>query len=202
MDPSYQPPAQQNPYDFLNNQPSNQRRQLFTSNNPKQKMLVSILFVAGVIFLLVVVLVVFRSLTKKDYSVYNTMLKKQTEIIRLANTGSTKARDSSVKNYTATIYQVTTSEKTSTLAFVKKNGVKVNEKALDAAKDANNDKALTAAESANQYDQKLSELLNSLIISYQKDIQASAQKVSTKSEKTLVTTLQNNAKIIANAPTK
>ena len=95
---------------------------------------------------------------------------------------------------------VTVTEKNDTLTFAKKVGVKFNEKELEAAKDANNDKILSAAETNNQYDQKLVEVLQTLITTYQKDIQSVAAKVTTKAEKTVVAKLQSNAKIIANAP--
>ena len=202
MDPQYVPSAPQNNYDFLSEQPGNTKKPFLGSGNPKRKMLLSVLFIMGVLLIAVVVLVIFRSLTKKDYSVYKSLVIQQNEIVRIAGLGVTKARDSSVKNYSSTIYSVTLSEKNSTTAFVTKAGVKINEKELGLSKDADNDKLLAAAGSSNQYDQKLFELLNTLVSNYQKDIKAAASNVTTKSEKTIVVTLQNNANIIANAPTK
>lgn len=202
MDPQYAPTPPQNQFDFLNAQPAKQKKSFLSSNNPKQKMLISVLFVLAVLIIAIIAVVVFRSLTKKDYSVYKSLVTQQNEIVRIAAVGVTKARDTSVKNYAATIGAVTLTEKNDTLAFARKAGVKINDKDLEAAKDAANDKALATAETNNQYDQKLVELLNSLVIAYQKDIQSAATGVTTKSEKAVVVKLQNNAKIIANAPAK
>ena len=197
MDPQYASTTQ-NQFDFLNQQPVNQKKPLMTGGNQKQRMLVFGVFVLVVLLLVVVAVVVFRNLTKKDYSAYKDLVGQQTEIVRIASAGTAKARDTSVKNYAATIASVTQSEKNDTLTFAKKVGVSINEKELDSAKDASNDKALAAAESSNQYDQKLVDLLNSLIVTYQKDIQAVAGNVTTKSEKAVVVKLQANAKVIAN----
>lgn len=200
MDPQYAPTPPQNQFDFLNAQPTSPKKPFLSAQNPKQKILISALFVLAVLIISVVVLIVFRSLTKKDYSAYKSLVNQQNEIVRIANLGTSKVRDASVKNYAATISAVTVTEKNDTLTFAKKVGVKFNEKELEAAKDANNDKILSAAETNNQYDQKLVEVLQTLITKYQKDIQSVAAKVTTKAEKTVVAKLQSNAKIIANAP--
>ena len=200
MDPNYMPQPQQNPYDFLNAQPTQQKRPLLGGNNPKQRMLISVLFVLGVLFAVIIAIVVFRSVTAKDYSVYKDLVLKQTEIIRIADQGAVKARDANTKNYAATIKSVTQSEKNETLAFVGKVGLKINDKQLALAKDTDNDKTLSNAESSNQYDQAFTTLLNELIVDYQKNISAAADGVSTKTEKAIVTALQYNATVIANAP--
>lgn len=202
MDPQYAPQAPQNQYDFLNSPQTGPKKPFMTGGNPKQKVLLSVIFIVVVVVILIIAFAVFRSLTAKDYSAYKSLINKQTEIIRIADAGISKARDTSVKNYVSTVGAVTESEKSDTLAFAKIAGVNINEKQLAAAKDADNDKLLADAEKNNQYDQKLVELLNKLVISYQKDVKSAATAATGKKEKALVIKLQNNALVIANTPAK
>lgn len=210
MDPNQYPQTSQDPqqstpgrFDYILNAEAPKKAKLFGSGNggnQKQRTLISVIFVLAVVSVAIIGFGVFSSLTKKDYSAYKTLLEKQTEIIRIADLGSVKSRTVSVKNYVASIKSVTVSEKNDTAAFLKAAHVKIDEKALAAKSDANNDKALTTAEHANQYDEKLAEIINTLIIDYQKDIASLGNSVSTKTERALVTTLQTNAKVLANAP--
>ena len=193
-----QPP--QNQYDFLNVQPTRQKNPLFGGNNPKQRMLISILFVLGVLFAVIIAIVVFRSLTAKDYTSYKNLVLKQTEIIRIAELGSSQARDVTTKNYAATIKSVTQSEKNDTLAFASKVGLTIQDKQLAISKDEANDKTLAAAESSNQFDQTFTTLINKLVADYHSEIKIAASGVDTKTEKAVVTTLQNNAAVIINSP--
>jgi len=203
MDPNQLPPQQpvQNQYDYiLNSQSTNKRPAAFgTGGGQKQRILVSIIFIVVVLIIVIVGFAVFQSATKKDYSGYKTALEQQTEIIRIADLGAAKARTASVKNYASSVKSITSSEKTDTAAFLKGASVKIDEKAIALKRDASNDKLLETAEQAKQYDEKLISILNGLVITYQKNTKT-LPTPTTKAEKALVTTLQNNAKVLANIP--
>ncbi len=203
MDPNQLPPQQpmQNQYDYiLNSQTPTKKPMAFgTGGGQKQRILVSVIFIVVVLIVVMIGFAVFQSATKKDYSGYKTALEQQTEIIRIADLGATKARTASVKNYASSVKSITSSEKADTASFLKSASVKVDEKVLAQKKDESNDKLLATAEQANQYDEKLISILNGLVVAYQKNIK-SLPAATTKSEKALVTTLQNNAKVLANTP--
>ena len=203
MDPNQLPPQQpmQNQYDYiLNSQTPNKKPMAFgTGGGQKQRILVSVIFVVVVLLIVVVGFTVFQAATKKDYSTYKTALEQQTEIVRIAELGANKARTVSVKNYASSIKLITASEKADTASFLKSVNVKVDEKVLALKKDESNDKLLATAEQTNQYDEKLITLLNGLVVAYQKNIK-SLPAATTKAEKALVQTLQNNAKVLTNAP--
>ncbi len=202
MDPN-QIPQNTGQYDYILNAPTPKKANFFSggkNGGKKQTILYSIIFVLVIVTIFVVVLSVFISANKKDYTLYKKILDEQTEIIRITDLGYAKARSASIKNYATSIKSITTSEKTDTLAYLKGAGIKIDEKVLASKKDTNNDKTLTAAEQANQYDEKLTLVLNTLVISYQKDIKTLGTDVSTKTERALISTLQANAKVIANTP--
>ncbi len=200
MDPNTQTPTP-NPYDFLNSTPSPAKR-TFLGGGPKDRKLMSVLFVLGVIVLVFIAFSVFQNLTGKNYSTYITLAAKQTELVRIADIGATKARTSIAKNYAATIRQTTQSERAQTLAFLKKKNQKVTEKELTIKKDTATDKSLTAAEQTSTYDEKLINTINTLLLDYQKTVRSLPTTGLTTSEKKLITNLQTDANILVKAPTK
>ncbi len=202
MDPQnfpQQQPLAPNPYDYLNTSP--QRRNAFGGGDPKKKLIMSVAFVAIVLLVVGIGLAIILSLGKKDYTSFKNVLYTQNEITRIANTATTKARTPVTRQFVATIFYSTSTEKTQTQEILKKGGVKITDKQLAAKKDADNDKALEAAEQANRYDEKVTEILNTLLLKYSKDIKEAKAIASTKAEKELIAQLQKNILIIAGTPT-
>ena len=169
---------------------------------PKDRKLISVVFVLVVIVLVVIAYSVFQNLTGKNYSSYLSLVAKQTELARIADIGANKARTGSVKNYAATIRAISQSEKAETIAFLKKKNQKITEKALLASKDTATDKSLALAEQTSNYDEKFISTINSLVLEYQKSVKSLPTTGLTKSEKKLVLDLQTDAKVIANLSTK
>lgn len=196
MGPQNNLPQTPNTYDFLN-APTGQKRGVFGGSGPKNKVLASVIFVVLVLILVVVGFSFINSLGKKDYSAYNSLLKTQYELVRITTIGAEKARTPEVRQFAATIQYSTTTEREAVVALLIKAKQEVLEKQLAQAKDANNDKALAAAEQANRYDEEMQKIITSLLASYYKQIKDIAPSASTKSEKTLVTQLQTNAKVVS-----
>ena len=190
-------PHAPNPYDYILNPPSNSSKP--AAFNPKNKLLFSVLFVVGVLVLVVIVISIFSALTKKDYSSYISLAGKQTEIVRVADLGLTKARSTDTKNYIATIRQTIQSEKNETVKFLVKNKRKVNEKQLLLARNSETDKALAAAENSSTYDETLIRTINQLVTSYQKSAKDATKSPSGPSEKALATRIRSDTAILSNA---
>lgn len=188
-----------NPYDYILNPQSAPKKSPFNANTPKSKILLSIIFIMVVITLIVVGFSVIKALTKKDYSAYQELLKKQATIIHVADAGLAKAKTVAVRNYVSTIKSVTTTEEDATMKFLSGAGKGLKDREVLALVDTSNDKKLTAAEQTNNYDETLTTTLNALIVEYQKSIKEQSPNATTKKEKTLMTLLLNNAQVIANA---
>lgn len=190
-------PQQQlpNQYDFLNQSP--QRKSTFLGGGgPKNKTLVSVIFVAVVLLVVGIAISVFNSLGKKDYTPYLTLAKTQTELIRITDLGQKNAKQAETRQYAATIFSNITTEKTATVTTLGKF-IKLEEKILIAAEDEDNDKALESAQQSNRYDEKLTEIINGLLVAYQKQIKQASPLATTKQEKSLFETLQKNFDVIA-----
>lgn len=205
MDPqNYQPqppvqqPPTQNPYDYILNTPQKQKKSLFNGGSQKSKIILSIAFVVGVLVLVIIAINVFQSLSKKDYTSYTDLQKKQATILHVADLSYAKLRTTAARNYVTIIRSTTTTEKADTTSFLAKVGVKTNDKKLSVAVDTSKDKAITAAEQTNQYDDTVVKILGDLVADYQKDVVLTAKEAETKAEKTLTNKLLVNARVVAN----
>jgi hypothetical protein len=187
-----------NPYDFLN-APTGPKRTLFGTGGPKNKVLVSVVFVLVVLLLVVIGFSFISSLGKKDYSAYNTLLKTQYELVRITELGTDKARTAEVRQFAATVQYTTITERDAVVTLLTKANQEVLVKQLAQGKDTTNDKALAAAEQANRYDEEVLKIMNTLLSSYYKQIKDVALSASTKSEKALVAQLQTNAKVVSDS---
>ena len=194
------PNAQQqapNNYDYLFAKPAPQKP-FMGGRSSKNKTLLSVVFVVVMLLLVVIGFSVFGALTKKDYSTYKKLIDQQTEIIRIIDSGLTKARGTTAKNYTSTLRTTTQTEKNDTIAFLKTVGSKIDDKKLAGVKNAANDKVIADAQATSDFDERYVALVNKLIIEYQKTITSSVNAATTKAEKALVLVLQSNANIVAN----
>lgn len=194
MEPN-QMPSEPNKYDYILN--PNRPAATKAGFAFKNKKLVSVAFIAAVILLVVIVLSIFFSLTRKNYSGYISLAQQQTEILRIATASGGNTKEAATKNYVQSIASVVLSQKNATLEFVKKNHVKVKDSVLDVKKSSSADKQLDAAKANNSYDKTLAEILNNRLNEYKKSVGNLSAKVSSKSEKTLIQNISNDLSIIS-----
>jgi hypothetical protein len=187
----------QNPYDQILNPAAPPKKPFLFGAAGKPKPAIMVLFVLLALTLIVAAYAVFSSLTSKNYDSVVSLAQRQEEIIRISELGLKKATDPSTMIYLATVRNVTQSEQTDTMAFLKKKGQEVSAVQLALKKDSSIDTALNTAEQNNTYDDVLLGKLNGQIVSYQRAIRSVTVDSSSKSEKALFETLTTNAKTIA-----
>jgi len=200
MQPNAQMPTPmptQNQYDQILNPASAPKKPFLFGGGGKPKPAIMVLFVLLVLILVVAAYAVFTSLNSKNYDSVISLTQRQEEIIRISELGLKKAADPSTMTYLATVRNVTQSEQTDTIAFLKKKGQKVSPVQLALKKDSSIDTALDTAEQNNTYDEVLLGKLNGQIASYQRATRSVTVDSSSKSEKALFVTLTANAKAIA-----
>ena len=161
--------------------------------------IVSVIFVLGVLLLVAIIYALFSSLTAKNYNDVLALNERQTEIVRVADLGISKATDDSTRAYIATIRTITASEASDTTAFLKKKGIKVTAKQLASKKDTSTDKSLVTAQQTNNYNKVLLLKINGLLSDYQKAEKAVPNVSASVSEKALYVILNTNAQILTGA---
>ncbi len=197
--PPYNPQQREsNPYDFLN-EPT-QKKSLFGGGDKKKHILV--VAIGGVIVLAIIALIValvFGGAPSNKEELLS-IAKQQNELIRVADIGVQKSRDSQAKALAITTKLTLTTDQQPLLSALKSQKVKISTKDLTTGKDSKNDELLTAAEQANRFDEVFIELIQSKLTTYQKSLKAAYDNPATgKKLKSTLSEQYKNASLIINA---
>lgn len=185
-------------YDFIMNPGQPQKKTLLPSgNSTKQRILV--VAIAGAV-LVTIIMVIFSLLAnsgKGGTEDLITAAKQQTELIRVAGIGVSKARSTPVRNLAITTQLSLQSQKAPLLTAIKDQGGKVNEKDLALGKISATDTLLKDAEQSNRFDEVFFEKLQADLVAYQKTVKKAYDAASNKKAKQTLATQYRNASILA-----
>ncbi len=187
------PPAG-NQYDFIMG--NNQAAKRGFGGSMKQRILI---FAGGLIVLTVIGAVVAALLLGSDNSNEKSLMSlatKQTEIARVADIGTQKARGIDAKVLASTTKYSVTTDLSNSVALIKKNGGKADPKILALGKDNNTDKALATADQSNRFDEEFTKIITAMLIDYQKEIKAVHDASTSSSTKQVLAKTFKNATII------
>ena len=194
------PNGQQNPYEFIFEQPGKPKRSLSGSKMTR------ILVVAGGAFLLlIVVIIVFSFISNSGKSTTEALIglaEEQTEIIRVATTGATKAREASARNLAVTTQYSMQTTQGQTVALLKKQGHKLGAKELTLKKSAQTDAQLAAAAENNTFDQTFITIMQSSLSTYRTDVKKAYDNSINKTERQILANSFNGVNIILGQSTQ
>ena len=182
--PPQQPPN--NPYDFINNQPSNNKLPVDLSSN-KTKLILA----GGVLALLFLVFILFSAIfgggDEEQTLKYVDIAKSQTEIIRLASLAEDNAGLIETRSLALTTKYSTQTSRQELTDILKKRGVNEKDlnKRLSASKNAESDELLDEAKKNNRYDETFKKIIFQEIEDYQKELQSASSGATSKELQTL-----------------
>jgi hypothetical protein len=196
--PYYPPagsPAPQNPgqFDFIVNNSA-------PSRGPNKKTL--LLFGLGAALLVIVLGWIILSLAFGGNNSAVTPLvniaQEQNEIVRVSKLANTSGSLSSqnVRNFAVTTQLAIQSDQTNLVAFIGKNGKKLNEKQLGVKQKTSTDSALDAAKTTGTYDTTYLSIMQTGLKNYQLSLQQTYQKSTSRAEKELLKKQYDNATLI------
>lgn len=185
-------PPQDNQFNFILDPGSQNNSKFAMLQNPKQRTLIAVLFVAVILIVtLIVGMMLFSS--EDTSSGLPTIASYQTELARISEAGSQEARDPAVRAKVATISVFIKSDLASTSAYLTKTGTKLSKEQLAAQFSSKTDENLKLAAQRNQYDTVLLETLNELVVEYKQSLSQALQSSPSGSEaqKTLNAAAEN-----------
>lgn len=186
----------QNPYDFIiNGSPKKKLSFLPHSNSPKDKMLYMVAGIGIVLAVLALIVMVFFSGGGASAGL-TTIAQKQTEIIRVSNLGSQKARSTATVTFAENTLVTTTTAQKETIAYIAKKGKAPTSKTLALGMDSQSDKKLASAELAGQYDEVLTAVLKADLQSYQQALTTEYKATNSNTEKIMLQKQYNQVVII------
>lgn len=171
---------QQNPYDFiLNNPAQNQKKSALGGASFKKRLL----FVGvGAIFLLIIFGVLFTILSssgKGDAKQLYQIVAAQQDLIDLTNLGTTKVRDQQILNQSVTTNLVVISQNNDTKAYISKQGLSKSMSTKVATyRDTTYKKALDDADKSGKYDESYQAIYLNRVDLYRSKLQNAYASVS------------------------
>lgn len=178
-------PEQQNPYDFFMEQEGPKQRGGGLGNSPLKKALLIVGLFVGVLTLLGVILAIV-SHKPNNTAPLITIAQDQQELIRIASDGAKHGRSTTIQNYAVTAESSLTSAQSSLVAFMAKQGIKVNAKSLDASHSPTTDQALATALTAETYDSTFTSISQAALAKYIRDLNQEISVAPTRAEATLL----------------
>ncbi len=184
-------PQEQNPYSFITNPSSQQGPKLQFSQNPKQRIIISVVFVS-VIIIAIVVFSIFSSIGGQKNDDLGVLSAYQTEMLRVSNLGIKDAKDPSTKSQIATLQAFITSDNNDIATYSKKIGFKISKTQNASQLNPSTDKTLQAAAQTNNYDKTLLDSINKLSSSYKSQLQKSLNDTTAINKTALLKTAAAN----------
>lgn len=194
--------SNQNQYDFIINEEKKYKAPSKKGKNNGSSLGRIGIVIGGLFGLIVIGMLLVMVFTSNSDSTGEKLIgisAKQTEIVRIASLGATSARTTTGKNYATTVRATIQADLTTTQALITKSGVKVDPALISAAKNTKTDQLLNAASQNNKFDEVFIAQMNTLLTSYQTDLQKLYKETSNKTTKATLQTLYKNAGALTGA---
>lgn len=183
---------EQNPYDFITNSQAHKPAGGLNLGGGKNKLLVSVVFIAVMILILVVGVSFLLSLSKTNNQDLVTLRAQQTELLRIIDLGEKDVTDISVKNKLASLQALVASDGAKLTDLMKKRNVEPTKAELASLKDADADSALESAKQQGNYDQAILDQVASRSNKYYEALKSSLSEATTSKEKEILNTSISN----------
>lgn len=184
-------------YGFITNPAAPPKRSILPTGGSKKNRIVIVVggFVALILFSSLIFAVI-NGLTSGQKADWLSLAQKQAELIRITDIGTAKAQQRDTKNLAATTKVTLLASQTTINSLAKKNGATINTRSLLGGKDPATDTALTTAEQANQFDDTFHTILKNKLSDYQQLLKKIYDSTSSKSTKSALSNIYNNAGIL------
>jgi flagellar basal body-associated protein FliL len=190
---------QGNPYDFILSSGQQPKKNIIpTSINPNSKKSRVIIFVAGGIILLIVLIVgwsIISNLGKENNEDLLSIGVTQANILSLTDDIKKNGRSSDLKKFVVTAELNLVTDSNELNAHLKKKGVKIPTKVFKPTNQKDIEK-LEEAQQNNNYDSTSKKLLTTALTEYSKQLGLAFDDTGSKSEKQLLETMFSGVKIL------
>lgn len=195
------PPQQPNQYDFIMDN-SKQNRGFGASflQNPRNRIIFSVLFVSIILILVIVGFSIFRSLGRANNNDLIDLMARQTEIIRIAEIGMDDASGQSVKSQISTLNSFMKSDYELLSEYLSNNNIKPEPLALKAHFDSSAEETLNSAKTANRFDSEVLEILDKETTAYKKALTKAVNATDTPKREEALDTVATNISIYEGKP--
>jgi hypothetical protein len=184
-DPSSTASSDQSQYDFIMDGDKKPKKQLMPTRF-RYKLL---FLVGGAVVVLIILAVAASTLLRGSGSSIEQLkelAKQQTELARIADIGTRKARSASAINLAVTTKSTLESDQKATVSYLTGQKQKLGAKDLGMNKNTKTDDLLLRAEQSNQFDEAFTQNMRAQLTTYQIEVKKAYDKASGKKLKALL----------------
>ena len=185
-------PDNNNQFDFILDPTQKKTAGPSFLQDPKKRIVVSVLFVLSFLILIIIGFSVFSSLSKKNNSALVDVYAYQTEIARITKLGLVSVVEPSLKIKTSTLNTFIASDLANSTSFLAKSGKKVTKLETDSRLDPKLEKNFEAAKTRNTFDDELMSAIESTSTSYKLVLKKALDSASSQTEKEFLQTAADN----------
>jgi hypothetical protein len=199
MDPyqQYQGPGQQgSPYEFILNPQQAPKKKIGLGGN---NFALTLAIIVGGAFVFMIILAMIlnafgsKTLSKDDLI---SLAQTQNELVRVSQAAAATANQQTTKNLAVTIQLSMITEQKRSVDFLAKNGVKVDEKQLALKQNAQTDQQLASAKTTSTFDLVLSQLMQTELENYSRDLKTLNGKAANKTESDLTSDFYSQTQLL------
>lgn len=181
----------QNQYNFILD-PSQPNKKPSALQNPKQRKIMAVIFVAVVVLLVTVIAAVILSSGKQSNKSSVDVAAYQTELLRLTDLGLKSGKSTDVLGKIATLQAFISSDLSATTSRLAKNGTKLSPLQLGSKSSTEADKQLESASARGAFDEVILDVIESTSASYKQSLQTALNESSSPKFKEVLETAAKN----------
>lgn len=198
MDPyqQYQAPQPGSPYEFILN-PSKPPKKKFGLGGNNFALTVALIVGGACIFMIILAIILSavggKSLSKTELI---DITQTQNELVRISQSAASTATQQTTKNLAVTIQLSMITEQKQALDFLAKNNVEIDKKQLTLKQNAITDQQLASAKSTSTFDLVFSQLMQTELENYAKDLKQLNGKAANKTESDITSTFYSQTQLL------
>jgi len=191
------PPQNPNPdYNFIMDNSRPAKKSLIPKGNSLLQRILIFTVLAGLLITIGVAVFSFIFSGSDNTDKLVNIAAQQTELARVAAIGEKEAVGVDAKNLASTVSLSLISGQQQLVEVIKKQGRKIKPEELNAAKDTKTDQQLTAAGQSNRFDETFTEIMQTGLVNYQKDLNEAYNASNSRTEKLALENLYNQVKLL------
>lgn len=185
-------PQQQPDFNFIMNPQQQQKPGMFAGSGRSKRLLISILFVGGVITIVIIAASVLLSLGKANNQDLVDVKNWQLELTRVIELGEKDVADPTLANRLVTLKAAVTSDQKALDDLLSSRKVKIPKEQLGTKKDGDIDKDLETAKENGGFDEALQAAIENVANDYYASLRSALTDTTSQKEKALLETAKTN----------
>lgn len=186
------PPQQSNQYDFILDSKQKRRSGPAFLQNPRQRNIVMVLFVSGVLLIVILGWSLISSIGKQNTADLVELAAYQSEFSRLSDDALDNAQNNETRYEAATLHALASSDLQRLRSYLSANGVTLSPQQLAAKQSSARTTSLEQATQASRFDEEYITAIDELMVAYRQDLQQALNNSSGANRDALLETLANN----------